>query len=406
MVDRHRRRRAASPRQHGRGAASGQALSTARSRPARKAPGRARARRPKGQGWRFPRSRATRRCRRTTRAISGAWRWRRWAWSTATSAPARSTRSGRPSARRAACRSASRPCWASLSLIFWSLLLIVTVKYVVLILRADNRGEGGVLALGALAARAVGDRPRLQMLILVAVARRPGAVLRRRADHARDLGALGGRGAGDRHAGARPYVLPLAVVRAGGAVPDPEPRHGLRRRLFGPVMLVWFAVLARPRPRPDRAGTRTCCARWTRATASPCSGTSAGGRSWRWVRSCWRSPGPRRSTPTWATSAGCRSASPGSASCCRRWCSTISARARCCCATRRRSTTRSTIWCPAGLLYPMVGLATLATVIASQAVISGVFSMTRQAIQLGYLPRIDGPPHLGARRSARSTCRG
>ena len=47
-----------------------------------------------------------------------------------------------------------------LSLVFWSLVLIVSVKYVVLILRADNRGEGGVLALGTLAARAVGDRSR------------------------------------------------------------------------------------------------------------------------------------------------------------------------------------------------------------------------------------------------------
>ena len=45
----------------------------------------------------------------------------------------------------------------ALSLIFWSLILVVTVKYVTLILRADNRGEGGVLALGTLAARSVGD---------------------------------------------------------------------------------------------------------------------------------------------------------------------------------------------------------------------------------------------------------
>ena len=45
-----------------------------------------------------------------------------------------------------------------LSLVFWSLVLIVSVKYVLLILRADNRGEGGVLALGTLAARAVGER--------------------------------------------------------------------------------------------------------------------------------------------------------------------------------------------------------------------------------------------------------
>jgi KUP system potassium uptake protein len=47
-----------------------------------------------------------------------------------------------------------------LSLVFWSLVLIVSVKYVVLILRADNRGEGGVLALGTLAARAVPGSPR------------------------------------------------------------------------------------------------------------------------------------------------------------------------------------------------------------------------------------------------------
>ena len=43
---------------------------------------------------------------------------------------------------------------------------------------------------------------------------------------------------------------------------------------------------------------------------------------------------------------------------------------------------------PHSLLYPMVGLATVATIIASQAIISGVFSLTRQAIQLGFLPRM------------------
>ena len=52
-----------------------------------------------------------------------------------------------------------------LSLVFWSLVLVVTVKYVALILRADNRGEGGVLALGILAARAVPRTPVLCRLI-------------------------------------------------------------------------------------------------------------------------------------------------------------------------------------------------------------------------------------------------
>ena len=50
---------------------------------------------------------------------------------------------------------------------------------------------------------------------------------------------------------------------------------------------------------------------------------------------------------------------------------------------------------PNGLLLPMVALATAATVIASQAVITGAYSMTRQAIQLGLLPRMEGPAHLG-----------
>ena len=50
-------------------------------------------------------------------------------------------------------------------------------------------------------------------------------------------------------------------------------------------------------------------------------------------------------------------------------------------------------------------LATLAAVIASQAVISGAYSMTRQAIQLGFLPRMRVRLHLGAARRARSTCR-
>ena len=52
-----------------------------------------------------------------------------------------------------------------LSLVFWSLILVVTVKYVVLILRADNRGEGGVIALGTLASHAVPSTPALCWLI-------------------------------------------------------------------------------------------------------------------------------------------------------------------------------------------------------------------------------------------------
>ena len=57
-------------------------------------------------------------------------------------------------------------------------------------------------------------------------------------------------------------------------------------------------------------------------------------------------------------------------------------------ASRARSTIRSSGWCRNALLLPMVVLATAATVIASQAVITGAYSLTHQAIQLGLLPRL------------------
>ena len=72
---------------------------------------------------------------------------------------------------------------------------------------------------------------------------------------------------------------------------------------------------------------------------------------------------------------------------------------------RGASRTRSTSPFPTWALYPMVALATAATVIASQATISGAYSLTQQAIQLGYLPRMT-ILHTSARaRWARSTSR-
>ena len=54
-----------------------------------------------------------------------------------------------------------------LSLIFWTMTIIVSVKYVLLILRADNNGEGGLIAMLALATRAVSDKPRLKSVLMV-----------------------------------------------------------------------------------------------------------------------------------------------------------------------------------------------------------------------------------------------
>ena len=68
----------------------------------------------------------------------------------------------------------------SLSLIFWALILVVTVKYVIIIMRADNNGEGGMLALAALAHRSPGLAARIKTDHRHRRHRRPGAVLRRR----------------------------------------------------------------------------------------------------------------------------------------------------------------------------------------------------------------------------------
>jgi KUP system potassium uptake protein len=99
------------------------------------------------------------------------------------------------------------------SLVFWALLLIVTLKYVVFLMRADNKGEGGTLALMALAQRALGGKRTVPVFFLGVIGR--GAFLWRRHHHSRRLrrGRLGGPGRGaDRGAYFAPFILPTAAV--------------------------------------------------------------------------------------------------------------------------------------------------------------------------------------------------
>jgi KUP system potassium uptake protein len=129
------------------------------------------------------------------------------------------------------------------SLIFWGLTMIVSLKYVTLVLRADNRGEGGIMALMALA---LNSDQGLALALPADGDRRVRRhhVLRRQRDHAGHFGAgaIEGlevatpacrkiRGAADHH-------------RAGGLYS--VQRHGTAGigRWFGPMMIVWFATLA------------------------------------------------------------------------------------------------------------------------------------------------------------------
>ena len=117
-----------------------------------------------------------------------------------------------------------------LSLIFWSMMLIVTVKYVFVAMRADNKGEGGSLALLALIARNLG---RKKWTAGAGHARRARdlPVLRRRDDHAGDLGPVGGRGP-DHRPGRPPAARhPDRDRHPDRPVRDPVARHGQGRQL-------------------------------------------------------------------------------------------------------------------------------------------------------------------------------
>ena len=117
------------------------------------------------------------------------------------------------------------------SLILWALILIVTLKYVLIVMRADNDGEGGTLSLVALAqtrarpARRLRDRPRHGR-------RQP--VLRRRDHHAGDLRAVRRRGPEARDASLRALRRARQPRHPGRAVRRPEPRHGAGGAFFGP----------------------------------------------------------------------------------------------------------------------------------------------------------------------------
>src|SRR4051812_38800438 len=127
-----------------------------------------------------------------------------------------------------------------LSLILWALIVVVTIKYVLVLLRSDNNGEGGTLSLTALATRALGRRSYLLLLGVIGAAMFLGdsvitpAISVLSAVEGLELAAPG----------LQHYVLPLTIVIL--LVLFAVQRRGTARvaSFFGPVMLIWFATLA------------------------------------------------------------------------------------------------------------------------------------------------------------------
>lgn len=130
------------------------------------------------------------------------------------------------------------------SLILWGLFIVVALKYVTLILRADNRGEGGIMALMALALESVGKKSRWHFILLVlglfgaALFFGDGVIT----PAISVISAIEGLKVDAPHLG--PFVVPITVVVLIALYSFQRKGTSGIGKLFGPIMLVWFAVLA------------------------------------------------------------------------------------------------------------------------------------------------------------------
>jgi KUP system potassium uptake protein len=276
--------------------------------------------------------------------------------------------------------------FGTVSLIFWALVIVVTIKYVGFIMRADNNGEGGVLALAALAHRSPVSRTAktaIGVAALMGLALFYGDGMLTPAISV--LSAVEGLGVSDAF---KPWILPITLVILVALFFFQNRGTEKIGKVFGPVMALWFIVIAvlgaiaiMREPQILAAANPLFAVRlfatepWTAFVAlgsvvlavTGCEALYAdmghfGAKAIRWAWLYFAFPAlvlnyfgqgalllsdPHALpllffglVPSWAH-------------------------------------------------YPMVALATIATVIASQAVISGVFSITQQAVQLGQLPRME-----------------
>ncbi len=273
------------------------------------------------------------------------------------------------------------------SVIFWSLMIIVSLKYVTLILRADNNGEGGIMALLALATRAVAKTPGLRRG-LVAAGLFGAALFYGDGIITPAISVLSAvEGLEIAAPGLKPFVVPITVAVL--VVLFAFQRKGTAGvgALFGPVMLAWFLVLA-------IAGCLNIFkAPQVLAALNPFEGLAFLYHSG-WV--AFVGLGAIVLAVTGAEALYADMGHFGRRSIRVAWFGYVFpalalnylGQGALIIASPAEIDNPFYRLFPAWSLYPMVGLATAATVIASQAVITGTYSMTKQAILLGFLPRM------------------
>ncbi|HEY9207693.1 MAG: potassium transporter Kup [Acidovorax soli] len=275
-----------------------------------------------------------------------------------------------------------------LSIFFWTLTVIVSLKYVVLVLRADNNGEGGLIAMLALASQAVKDKPRLRKGLLAvgifgtSLFYGDGVIT----PAISVLSAVEGLEVVSPHF--KQYVIPLTLVVLFCLFAVQKRGTGGIGKFFGPITLLWFLTLAvlgvshivtHPEilwaMSPHHAlgfmwahpgisfiilGAVVLC-----VTGAEALYADLGHFGKRPIRLAWFGVAMPALTLNYFGQGALLLAEPE--------------------AVKNPFFMMAPDWA----LVPLVILATLSTVIASQALITGAFSVTKQVIQLGYLPRLN-----------------
>ena len=275
-----------------------------------------------------------------------------------------------------------------LSLITWALFIVVTLKYVIVIMRADNRGEGGILALTALALRVGGRSRRAYGLILAAGL--VGASLFYGDGVITPAISVLSAVEGIKVATPlfEPYVLPITIILLVVLFMMQSRGTSAVGGFFGPVMAVWFLVIAGLGIAEIVREPRILLA------LNPVYGLAflAGdpGRGFVLL-------GAVVLVVTGAEALYADMGHFGAAPIRRAWLYFVFPAllfnyfGQGALLLRDPAALKNPFYllAPEWGLLPLVVLASVATIIASQAVISGAFSMTRQAVQLGYLPRLE-----------------
>jgi KUP system potassium uptake protein len=282
-----------------------------------------------------------------------------------------------------------------LSLIFWALIFVISIKYLIFVLRADNRGEGGILALMSLVHLRDGGDRRIGWLI-TAVGIFGASLLYGDGMITPAISVLSAV-EGLTHAAPvfHKLVIPATIAILMGLFFFQKHGTGRVGAVFGPVMFLWFVSLAvlgishivrEPGVfaalNPLRGlsffaqngwiGFLTLGTVFLVVTGGEALYADLGHFGRRPIRAAWFSIVLPALLLNYFGQGSVLLHSPDAAP------------------------KLFYSMAPGWALYPLVALATAATVIASQAVISGVYSLTRQAVQLGYLPRLE-VQHTSAR---------